>query len=99
MTLPPKGATSFESLRRPLLRDDRQSVWNEQDARAHVVRFLKILADELGQRGAEQVAQQLIWTMMLESMNARMLDAETGPLPKFISQLERSAMLFDRHLR
>lgn len=97
--LPSSRGTSFESLRRPLLGDEQHGVANENDPRANVARLLKILTDEVGHCAAEQVARQLIWTMMLESMNARMMDAEAGPVPKFMSQLERSARLFDRHIR
>ena len=97
--LPSSGGTSFESLRRPLLGDEQHGVGTEHDARANVARLLEMLADEIGHRAVEQVAQQLIWTMMLESMNARMMDAEAGPVPRFLSQLERAARSFDRHIR
>ncbi len=96
LTFPSSGAMSFAALRRPLKTDERRAVCGERGFDPEVFR---VLADRFGEPVAEQVAQRLVCAMMLESMNAAMLDARRGPVPMFIKRLERSVKTFNRHIR
>lgn len=96
LAFPPSGTMSFAALRRPLNTSKRRGVCSGPEVYAEV---FQALADKFGERVAEQVAQRLVCAMMLESMNAAMLDAERGPVPMFMKRLERSVRAFNRHIR
>ena len=89
-------AMSLNALRRPLKSDERRRLYSERDVDPDA---FQVLAEKIGERAAGQVAERLVCTMMLASMNARMLDAQRGPVPKFIKHLERSVRTFNRHIR
>ena len=93
---PFSGALSLGALRRPLKIDERQCLGGEREVDPDA---FQVLAEKIGERAAEQVAERIVWTMMLASMNMRMLDAEHGPVPKFMRHLERSVGMFNRHIR
>lgn len=95
VSFPSGGAVSLAALRRPLNSTERRRC-SGRDVDPQV---FQELADHLGERVAEQVAQRLVWAMMLETMNAAMVDAERGPAPMFIKRLERSVRVFNRHIR
>lgn len=84
------------ALRRPLTMDERRRLGSEREVDPGA---FQVLAEEIGERAAEQVAERLVWTMMLASMNTRMLDAQRGPVPRFIRHLERSVGMFNRYIR
>ena len=88
-------AMSFDGLRRPLPADEPRGL----DSHFYVAQLFKAIAAKFGERVAEEVAQELFWSWMLESMEASLLDAETGPLPRFIRRLERSTQLYNHHVR
>ena len=94
VSFPSGGAVSLAALRRPLNSAKRRC--GERDVDPQV---FQVLSDHLGERVAEQVAQRLVWAMMLESMNVAMVDAERGPAPMFIKRLERAVSMFNRHMR
>ena len=98
LAAPANETMSFDALRRPLLADEQRRLGGERDNDFDVAQLLKVVATEFGEQAAEEVAQQLVWSRMLESMNVRLLDAETGPAPRFIRHLERSVKLFAQHL-
>ena len=95
---PASGAMSFAALKRPLLADEQRRLGGEWNSDFDSAQLLRAVAAKFGQRAADELARQLAWSWMLESMNARLLDAETGPAPRFIRRLERSVKQFGQHL-
>ena len=98
LAAPANETMSFEALRRPLLTDEQRRLGGEWESDFDVSQLLKAVAIEFGEQAAEEAAQQLAWSRMLELMNASLLDAEIGPAPRFIQHLERSVKLFAQHL-
>ena len=90
---------SFERLKRPLPADEERGVRSEFESALDVAQLFDAIAAQFGERLAEEVAQGLVWSWMLESMEESLLDAETGALPRFISQLERSTQRYNHQLR
>ena len=98
LAAPASETMSFETLKRPLLPDEQRRLGGEWSREFDIAQLLKAVAAKSGKRAADEVARQLVWSWMLESMNASLLDAETGPAPRFIRRLERSVKLFGQHL-
>ena len=89
---------SFEMPKRPLLADEQRDVQSEFESDLDVAQLFDAIAAQCGERLAEEVAQGLVWSWMLESMEERLLDAETGALPRFMLQLERSTQWYNHQL-
>ena len=85
---------SFDALKRPLLADEQRVLAGGLEGDRSDAQLLDAVAAEFGEQMAEAVAQQIIRSWMLEYMNARLLDAETGPAPRFIQRLDRAVRSF-----
>ena len=99
LTSPTGGTMSLEVLKRPLLADEQRVLAGGLEGDRSDAQLLDAVAAEFGEQMAEAVAQQIIRSWMLEYMNARLLDSETGPAPRFIRRLDRAVRSFSHQLR
>lgn len=90
----------LHALRRPLRAKERSAIWGgRQDLAKETERTLRAVADEYGERTAEEAARELVRALMLRVMTARLLDANRGTIPKAVGRLEKATRSFERLLR
>lgn len=90
----------LRALRRPLRATERSAIWGDRrDLAKETERTLRAVADEYGERTAEEAAREVIRVLMLGAMTARLLDAKRGTIPKAVGRMEKATRSFERPLR
>ena len=54
-----------------------------------------MFAVEHGDRRTKEAAELLVYTLIGRTMTARMLDPQRGPIPRFVTRIEKSVESFE----
>ena len=86
----------MHALRRPLRATELAE--SRRDSLSREAMEALMFAVEHGDRQTKEVAELLVYSLIGRTMMARLLDAQLGAIPRFVTRIEKSVESFEENI-